>query len=116
MTICRPSIAAGTTAQQSMSGRVATIIPPECWDRWRGSPCASCARRCSQAQRPSSARPSPSAVAMSCSTVLPDHPSDERATRSISPGGSPSTLPSSRIAPRARNVGNAATSAERSRP
>ena len=41
MTIWRPSIAAGTTAQQSTSGRVATIMPPECWDRWRGRPCAS---------------------------------------------------------------------------
>ena len=38
MTIWRPSIAAGTTGQQSISGRVATIIPPECWLRWRGSP------------------------------------------------------------------------------
>ena len=38
ITIWRPSIAAGTTGQQSTSGRVATIIPPECWERWRGSP------------------------------------------------------------------------------
>ena len=37
-TICLPSIAAGTTGQQSISGRVAMIIPPECWERWRGSP------------------------------------------------------------------------------
>lgn len=37
-----------------------------------------------------------------------------RATRSISPGGSPRTLPSSRIALRPRNVGKAATSAARS--
>ena len=43
MTICRPSIAAGTTGQQSTSGRVATIIPPECWERWRGRPWASSA-------------------------------------------------------------------------
>ena len=34
----RPSIAAGSTGQQSISGRVETIIPPECWERWRGSP------------------------------------------------------------------------------
>ena len=34
----RPSIAAGRTGQQSTSGRVETIIPPECWERWRGSP------------------------------------------------------------------------------
>ena len=37
-TIWRPSIAAGTTGQQSISGRVASTIPPECWERWRGSP------------------------------------------------------------------------------
>ena len=37
-TICLPSIAAGTTGQQSIRGLVATIIPPGCWDRWRGSP------------------------------------------------------------------------------
>ena len=36
--IWRPSMAAGTTGQQSISGRVATIIPPECWERWRGRP------------------------------------------------------------------------------
>ena len=52
MTIWRPSIAAGTTGQQSTSGRVATIIPPECWDRWRGSPWASRARSASHCQRP----------------------------------------------------------------
>ena len=38
LTIWRPSIAAGTTGQQSTSGRVATIIPPGCWERWRGRP------------------------------------------------------------------------------
>ena len=27
------TIAAGNTGQQSTSGRVATIIPPECWER-----------------------------------------------------------------------------------
>ena len=37
-TICLPSIAAGTTGQQSISGLLATIIPPECWERCRGSP------------------------------------------------------------------------------
>ena len=48
MTICRPSMAAGTTGQQSTSGRVATIMPPECWERWRGRPCASSASAPSQ--------------------------------------------------------------------
>ena len=51
-TIWRPSIAAGTIGQQSISGRVATIIPPECWERWRGRPWASAASRASHAQRP----------------------------------------------------------------
>ena len=51
-TIWRPSIAAGTIGQQSISGRVAMIIPPECWDRWRGRPWASAASRASHAQRP----------------------------------------------------------------
>ena len=51
----RPSIAAGSTGQQSISGRVETIIPPECWDRWRGSPYASSHSRASHSQRPGSA-------------------------------------------------------------
>ena len=115
-TIWRPSIAAGSTGQQSISGRVETIIPPECWDRWRGSPAASADSSASQRQRPSRSRPSPSATAMSFSTPCANQPSDPRATRSISPGGSPSALPSSRIAPRALKVGKAATSADCSRP
>ncbi len=40
-TICRPSIAAGTTGQTSISGRVAITIPPGCWEAWRGRPIAS---------------------------------------------------------------------------
>ena len=58
----------------------------------------------------------PIATSTSRPTFLTAHGSAPRATRSSSPGGSPSTLPSSRIAPRERNVGNAATSAERSLP
>ena len=50
--IWRPSMAAGTTGQQSRSGRVETIMPPECWERWRGRPWASSASLASQAQRP----------------------------------------------------------------
>ena len=67
--------------------------------------------------RPSdrSAGPARARVSMSRSTSRDDQPSLPRATRSISPGGSPSALPISRIAPRARYVGKAATSAERSR-
>ena len=100
--ICRPSIAAGTTGQQSTSGRVETIIPPECWERCRGSPCASAASRTSHGQRPPRARRSPSATSTSRSTLRAERPSEPRATRSTSPGGRPSALPSSRIAPRAR--------------
>ena len=59
---------------------------------------------------------SPSAVSTSAATPRTAHGSAPRATRSSSPGGRPSTLPSSRIAPRERNVGKAATSAECSRP
>ncbi len=58
----------------------------------------------------------PIATSTSRPTLLTAHGSAPRATRSSSPAGSPSTLPSSRIAPRERNVGNAATSAERSLP
>ena len=51
----RPSMAAGSTGQQSISERVETIIPPECWDRWRGSPYAWSHSRASHSQRPGSA-------------------------------------------------------------
>jgi hypothetical protein len=58
----------------------------------------------------------PMATSTSRPTPRTAHGSAPRATRSSSPAGSPSTLPSSRTAPRERNVGNAATSADRSRP
>ena len=72
LAIWRPSIAAGTTGQQSISGRVATIIPPECWERWRGRPWASSAsaRQPGASGPPAVARSAPSAVAMSRSTSL----------------------------------------------
>jgi hypothetical protein len=53
-TICRPVIAAGTTGQQSTSGRVATIIPPECW---RGGAAARAPRRRAWPATPSGLRP-----------------------------------------------------------
>ncbi len=37
-TIRLPGIADGITGQHSISGWVATIIPPECWEMWRGRP------------------------------------------------------------------------------
>ena len=58
----------------------------------------------------------PSAFSTSAATPRIANGSDPRATRSSSAAGSPSTLPSSRIDPRERKVGNAATSAECSRP
>ena len=48
-TIWRPSIAAGTTGQTSISGRVEITIPPGCWEAWRGSP--------ADLRRPARARP-----------------------------------------------------------
>ena len=116
MTIWRPSIAAGTIGQSSFKGRVASTIPPECCEAWRGSPHASRTRRASAFQRVVSARFVPTATSTSASKFSPAQPSTERATRSISVGGSPSALPSSRIAPFTRKVGNAHTSAERSWP
>ena len=54
------------------------------------------------ALRPAPLPADPNALSMSLATSRASHPSLPRATRSISPGGSPSALPSSRIAPRAR--------------
>ena len=39
-TIWRPSIAAGWIGHRSISGWVEMIIPPGCWDWWRGRPAA----------------------------------------------------------------------------
>ena len=50
-TIWRPSIAAGTTGQTSISGRVEITMPPECWEAWRGRPIASGQRRSRICQR-----------------------------------------------------------------
>ena len=102
-TIWRPSIAAGCTGQTSISGSVEITIPPGCWETWRGSPQISAASRSSARQRPVAARPPPIASAMSRSTSSARaYTLTIRATRSISPGGSPSALPRSRTAPRDR--------------
>ena len=57
--IWRPAIAAGTAGQQSISGCVATTIPPGCWERWRGRPMAWAASHESQPQRPPVVFPGP---------------------------------------------------------
>ena len=70
MTICRPSIAAGTTGQSSVSGVVERTIPPGCCEGWRGSPQASRTSRASARQRGACARRSPIAIAMSSLEAL----------------------------------------------
>ena len=101
--ICRPSIAAGCTGQMSTSGVVERTIPPGCWEAWRGRPHASRASFASARHRPDRARAAPIASSMSSATDSGrSYMSTVRATRSISPGGSPRTLPKSRTAARER--------------
>ena len=110
-TIWRPSIDAGWTGQRSISGWVEMTMPPGCWDWWRGRLQASRASRTSASQRgepPRGTSPSMSLRVFQGSTA--------RASRSISPGGSPSAFAKSRTAERTWKVANAATSAQRSRP
>ena len=99
-TIWRPSIAAGWIGHRSISGWVEMTMPPGCWDWWRGSPAAARASRtsaCQRGERPRAACASSTSPSMS----LPGcHGSTVRASRSISPGGSPSALAKSRTAER----------------
>ena len=114
-TICRPSIAAGTTGQQSISGLVATIIPPGCCDRWRAVPAPPTSRASQRPAPPGSARRWSGALARRCRgrarLVL-------RAAREALDlaGGKPEHL--AQLADRAARAerGKAATSAERSLP
>ena len=98
-----PAIAAGTTGQTSISGRVEITMPPGCWEAWRGRPIASPQSATSARQRGEAARSAPIAAPTwpSTSSASPWKPT-VRATRSISPAGSPSALPRSRTAPRGR--------------
>ena len=100
----RPSIAAGCTGQISISGWVEITIPPGCWEGWRGSPHASRARRARARQRADSALRRADRRAELAPATEPgrSNMSTVRATRSTSPGGRPSTLPKSRVAPRER--------------
>ena len=110
-TIWRPSIEAGWTGQRSISGWVAITIPPGCWDWWRGNPQASWASFTRASQRGEPPRGTSSAM-----SFRSFQGSTWRASRSISPGGSPSALAKSRTAERTWKVEKAATSAQRSRP
>ena len=58
--IWRSRIAAGTTGTNSTSGWALTTMPPECWERWRGSPAACAARKTSARQRGERSLASPS--------------------------------------------------------
>jgi hypothetical protein len=102
-TICRPSIAAGTTGQTSISGRVEITIPPGCCEEWRGRPIASPQSPTRVRQPFEAARRAPIAVATSRSTsTVRSWKPRIFATRSISSAGSASALPRSRTAPRGR--------------
>ena len=105
-TIWRPSIDAGCTGQRSISGWVEITIPPGCCDMCRGSPHASCASFTSASQRGE-----PAARHLALDVVRSFHGSTWRASRSISPGGSPSAFAKSRTAERTWKVEKAATSA-----
>ena len=102
-TIWRPSIAAGTTGQTSISGRVEITIPPGCWEAWRGSPIASpqSSTRARQPRRGGAlGADRGDDVALDLRRPLVEaehlrHPLDLR-------GGSASALPRSRTAPRGR--------------
>ncbi len=102
-TIWRPSIAAGTTGQTSISGRVEITIPPGCWEAWRGRPIASPQSPTRVRQPAEAARRGPIAAATSrsISTVRSWKPRTF-ATLSTSSGGSARALPRSRTAPRGR--------------
>ena len=107
-TIWRPSIAHGITGQRSTSGSVEMTIPPGCCIGWRGSPAAS---RTRWVERPPAGRAALAGPARAprrprCSSAFQG--STLRASRSISPGGRPSTLAKSRTAPRDLVGGGAA--------
>ena len=101
--ICLPVIAAGCTGTSSTSGRDEITIPPGCCEMWRGRPAISRVSSAKARQRGESSRRSASGSrASSSATRFAFQPSETRASRSSSANGSPSALPTSRIAPRAR--------------
>ena len=98
--IWRPAIAAGCTGTRSISGRVEITIPPGCWERWRGRPAISWVSSRKACQRGPVWLPG--TFSSSSATPVACQPSVTRASRSSSANGSPSALPTSRIAPRLR--------------
>ncbi len=110
--ICRPAIADGCTGTSSTSGRVEITIPPGCCEMWRGRPAISRQSSANARQRGEVSF----AASISFGTLSAFQPSETRASRSSSANGSPSALPTSRIAPRERYVAKVATSAACSRP
>ena len=116
-TICRPAIAHGCTGTSSTSGRDEITMPPGCCEMCRGRPAISVHSSANARQRGERSFVSASGSAASSSrTRVAFQPSVIRASRSRSANGSPSALPTSRIAPRERYVANDATSAACSRP
>ena len=102
-TICRPSIAAGTTGQTSISGSVEITIPPGCWEEWRGRPRMSSLSHRSARQRGSAARSGPSAAIRSRSISAADSwKPTVLATRSISAGAVRDLGKALGLAPRGR--------------
>ena len=113
----RPAIAAGCTGTSSTSGRDEITIPPGCCETWRGSPAISEVRNWNARQRfERSFRSASGSAATSSATRSACQPSVTRASRSSSACGSPSALPTSRIAPRERYVAKLATRAACSCP
>jgi hypothetical protein len=101
--IWRPAIAHGITGTRSISGRDEMIIPPGCCETCRGRPAISRHASANARQRGDcafSARPGTRSSSSAIRRAF--QPSDTRASRSSSPNGSPSALPTSRIAPRER--------------
>ncbi len=103
-TTIRPGIEAGSSGTISSSRPRAMIIPPECCPRWRGSP-AICWQSCRYNPTRRSPAASPASRARFCSeskSVVNSNCGSSLEIRSSSSCGSPSTLPISREADRAR--------------
>ncbi len=99
----RPSQAAGSSGTISTSGRLEMIIPPTCWEMWRGSPATSSASSPRSFHSGASAR-SRNSGSEAISSASPDAErcSASLASFSSSPWGRSSALPISRTAERSR--------------
>jgi hypothetical protein len=91
------------TGTSSTSGLDEITIPPGCCETWRGRPAISAVSSAKARQRGDVRFASTSGSrASSSATRRAFQPSLTRASRSSSPKGRPSALPTSRIAPRER--------------